>query len=320
MTGSTAPLRKWFFAYGDASVAAAIRIAFGGLTLFVLWDLLPVMDLLLGHAGYFGTIDHRYVPRTVNPLFYYDSNLALRIWFVIATLAAALTLIGLYTRAAVLLGLLCLLLAHNRNPYMLFGADMVHINIGLWLLFVRSDRAWSVDNWIRKRSGHSKPRVIPLWPVKAIQIQIALIYLGTALAKLGTEPWQDGSAVYYALSDLGNGLFTEILQWKLFLTMLTYGTLVIEFSFPFLVFWKPTRWLAILSAVMLHAGIDLLMSIRLFGLVMIAGLISFVLPSEWGAVERVVASLFNKCHSFIDSWKGWARGHQRHGDLGSWRD
>jgi hypothetical protein len=314
MTGSTASLRKWFFAQGDASAAAAIRIAFGGLALFTLWDLYPVMGLLLGHTGYFGTIDQRYLPgiSITNLLYYYDSNLALRIWFVVAIFATAFTLLGLYTRVVVPLSLFCLVLAHHRNPFMLFGADMVLFNIGLWLLFLKSDRAWSVDDWVRQRLGHPKPRVIPLWPVRVIQIQIALIYLRTALAKLGTEPWQDGSAVYYALSVLGNDVFPQIMHWKLPLSLLTYGTLGIEFSFPFLVFWPPTRWFAILSVVMLHIGIDLLMSIRLFGLVMIAGLVSFVLPSEWVTVERLLRSRFAKGQSIVASWQRWRRGPQRH--------
>ena len=190
--------------------------------------------------------------------------------------------------------LFCLVVADNRNPFMLFGADMVLFNLGLWLLFLRSDRVWSMDNWLRQRSGQCKSRMIPLWPVKAIQIQIALIYLRTALAKHATEPWQDGSAVYYALTVLGNDLFPRIMHWKLFLSMLTYSTMGIEFAFPFLVFWKPTRWFALLSATMLHVGIDLCMSIRLFGLVMIAGLASFVLPSEWLAVEAFVRGKFRK--------------------------
>lgn len=318
MIESIGSLRKWFFAEGDASSAAAIRIAFGGLVLFTLWDLYPVMDLLLGHTGYFGTIDQRYLPmdqpylaRITNLLYYHDSALALRIWFVVGIFAAAFTTLGLYTRVAIPLSLLCLLVAHNRNPFMLFGADMVLFNLGLWLLFLRSHRVWSVDDWVRKRSGHRKTRIIPLWPVKVIQIQIALIYLRTALAKQGTEPWLDGSAVYYALSVLGSDLFPKIMQWKLFLSSLTYGTLGIEFSFPFLVFWKPTRRFAILSAVMLHVSIDLLMSIRLFGLTMIAGLASFVLPSEWSIIERFVSSKLAKGHSIIASWQRSLRGPHR---------
>lgn len=294
-------LRNWFFAEGDASAAAAIRIAFGALVLFTLWDLYPVLDLLLGHTGYFGTLDQRPSLGITNLLYYYDSSLALRIWFCVAICAAAFTLLGLYTRVAVPVSLFCLLLAHDRNPFMLFGADIVLFNLGFWLLFLRSDRAWSADAWVRQQVGHRNPRMIPLWPVKAIQIQVALIYLRTALAKVGTEPWQDGSAVYYALTVLGNDLFPEIMQWKLFLSVLTYATLGIEFLFAFLVFWKPTRWFAILSAVMLHVGIDLLMSIRLFGLVMIAGLASFVLPSEWITIERFVRSRFAKGHSIIAS-------------------
>ena len=288
----TASLRRWFFARGDASAAAAVRIGFGLLVLFSLWDLYPVMDLLLGHSGFYGTLDGRYLPPwgLTTVLFHYDSPIALRVWFAAAVFCAAFATMGLYTRAAVPLTLLCLFLVHRRNPYILFGADIVLVNIGLWLTLLRCDRAWSVDRWIRSRVGDRRSRVIPLWPLKVIQIQVALIYLRTALAKIGTEPWQDGSAVYYALAALGSDLIPSILQWKLLLTLLTYGAWFIEFSFAVLVFWKPTRWLALLSALLLHAGIDVLMAIRLFGLVMVVGLSSFVLPSEWRRLEDWMAS------------------------------
>jgi HTTM domain len=290
--GGTAPLRRWFFARGDASAAAAIRIAFGALVLFAVWDLYPVMDLLLGHSGCYGTLDPRYLPpRGITTLLYYhDSPAALRVWFMVTVFSAVFTAIGLYTRAAVPVTLLCLLLVQKRNPFMLFGADIVLFDIGLWLLFLRSDRAWSADRWIRKRSGDLRSRVIPLWPLRVIQIQIALIYLRTALAKSGTEPWQDGSAVYYALAALGSDVVPSILDWKLLLSLLTYGSLGIEFCFAILVFWKPTRRFALISALLLHLSIDVLMSIRLFGLVMIAGLSSFILPSEWLRFEEWIAS------------------------------
>jgi hypothetical protein len=289
LSSSPASLRDWFFARGDASAAAAMRIAFAGCYLFMLWDLFPVRNLLLAHSGYFGTIDTHYVERGIFDLLYQaDSTLGIGIWFGVAVLSALLAFLGLLTRVAVPVSMLCLVLLHRRNPYMLFGADMVLFDIGLWLMFLRCDRVWSVDEWLRRRRGRAASRVIPLWPLRVIQIQVALIYFRTAMAKLATEPWQDGSAVYYALHALGNDVFPQVMEHKLLLTLLTYATLAVEFSFPVLVFWRPTRWLAILSAMLVHVGIDLLMAIRLFGPVMYAGLAAFVLPEEWSKIERMV--------------------------------
>jgi hypothetical protein len=283
---ASSSLQDWFFAHDDASAAAAVRLAFAICYLFLLWDIYPVRDLLLGHSGYFGTLDARYVATgPLNALYHADSPLGIHLWFLAATVSVVLVGVGLYTRLAVVASMVCLLLLQRRNPFMLFGADLVLFNIGLWLVFLKSDRVWALDEWIRRRRGRPSSRVIPLWPLRALQIQIALLYFRTSMAKVATEPWQDGSAVYYALHAMGNDVFPAILHDKLLLTLLNYGTVLIEFSFPVLVFWRPTRWLAIVSAALLHTGIDLLMAIRFFGPVMYAALVSFVAPHEWLTLE-----------------------------------
>lgn len=284
-----AALIDWFFWRGDARAAAAMRMAYAGCLLFLLWDLYPVRDLLLGHGGYYGTLDERFVRYgLLDVLFHADSPLALRIWFGAAGTLGLLVLTGLFTRLTVPASVLFLLCLHQRNPYMLFGADLVLFNIGLWLVFLRSGHAWSLDAWLRHRRGRPRSTVVPLWPLRVIQFQVALVYLRTAMAKLATEPWLDGSAVYYALHAMGNDVFPWILEQRLLLTLLTYLALTIEFGFAFLVFWRPTRWLAIVSAGLLHLGIDVLMAIRFFGPVMYAALASFVLPEEWGRLEAAL--------------------------------
>ncbi len=305
-----APMRDWFFEEGDAAAAAALRIGFAVTYLYMLWDLYPVMDLLMGHAGYFGTLDPKYVDASgiANLLFRYDSPFALRVWFWSFTAAAVLLALGLHTRVAAAAAFFLLLIFQQRNSFMLFGADGVLFQISLWLLFLKSGRVWSLDRWIALRRGAAARRTIPLWPIKAMQIQIALVYFMTAVGKLGTEPWTNGSAIYYALQSLGNDRFDWILGHKLALTGLTYGTLWIEFSFIFLVFWKPTRWLALLQAAFLHAGIDVLMTIRFFGVVMYLGLLTFVRPEEWLRLQAWAASRLQRSPRSVATGTQGARG------------
>ena len=165
-----------------------------------------------------------------------DSPLALRIWFWGYVLITACLTLGLFARLASILALGCLVLLQARNPYMLFGADVLFFQIGLWLPFLRLDAAWSLGRKLGRSAATGAPPVIPLWPLKTIQIQVALVYFVTAVTKLGTDPWRDGSAVYYALNTLGSDVAPGLLQRKLLLTLMTYGTLWIELSFAFLVF------------------------------------------------------------------------------------
>jgi hypothetical protein len=154
---SARALGQWFFEDGDASAAALLRIAYGAVCLFMLWDLWPVLDLLLGHAGYFGTLDPRFVPAPGldTLLFYFDSPGALRVWFWSFVGVAIAVTAGLGTRVALGLSTLFLVLLHRRNPFMLFGADGVLMHVSLWLLFLRAGRVWSVDAGLEALRGSS---------------------------------------------------------------------------------------------------------------------------------------------------------------------
>ena len=57
--------------------------------------------------------------------------------------------------------------------------------------------------------GRASSARIQLWPLKAIQIQVALIYGISALYKIRSPAWQDGSAQYYILHvrDVHSGTF-----------------------------------------------------------------------------------------------------------------
>lgn len=286
-----ARLGQWFFARGDARTAAAVRIAFCGLYLAVLWDFYPVLHLLLGHAGLFGTLEP--FPHDMSGpqflLFRHDSpaELELFLWASVAVATAAM--VGLWTRVTVALTFVSMVLLQERGPFVIFGADLVMRCVGLWLLFLASGRTWAVDAWLRARRGAPGPAPIELWPLRAIQVQIALVYLITGLLKLRAPPWQDGSAVYYALQvgDVGSD---PVLPWlfeqRAVLAGLNYGTLVIELTIPMMLLYRPLRRWGVFLGVSMHAGIALLMSIRFFGLAMFTGYLAFIEAEDWDRWRR----------------------------------
>lgn len=278
MTQLKRDLDHWFFARCDARVAAGLRIGLCATYLLMLWDIRPVLALLFGHAGLYGTLEPFpfALDRIQYLLFVYNSPAALELWFWGSVLAAGCGVLGLWPRLTVPLTYFSMLLFRERGPFITFGADLVLNCIGLWVLFLDTQGASSLG---RARDS-ACTRSVEGWPVRAIQIQVALIYLVTGLAKLQTVPWQDGSAVYYALQ-VGSVTKTAppelLLGQRWLLILMTYGTLVIELSVPFILLaYRPLRGYAVAACVALHSGIDLLMSIRFFGLVMYVGLWSFV--------------------------------------------
>ncbi|MBK9204983.1 MAG: hypothetical protein IPL73_21630, partial [Candidatus Obscuribacter sp.] len=99
----------------------------------------------------------------------------------------------------------------------------------------------------------------------AIVLQIALIYLWSAVVKYG-ESWQDGTAVFLSLqldqfvTPLGHTVAQLPLGW---LSIMTFATLTLEWSAPLLIlspFAQPLlRRLAILALTSMHMGIMLTM-------------------------------------------------------------
>lgn len=276
-------LDGFLFARGDARTAAALRISFCAVYLLILWDFYPVMDLLFGHSGLYGTLEP--YPYELDGLAYllfrHDSPQALRVWFWISVVVCTLAMIGVAPRFNLTLTYVSMFLFRERGPFVTFGADLVLHCIGLWLLFLDTGAAWS----LRARRSVPGQADIALWPVRVIQLQVALIYLITGLAKLQTTPWQDGSAVYYALH-VGDVMKAApprlLLDERWILVAMNYGTLAIELLVPFaLLFYRPLRGYAVLACVVLHSSIDVLMSIRFFSLAMYVGLLAFTDEDAW---------------------------------------
>ncbi len=283
-------LGDWFFKREDPRTAAAIRISFCLTYLLILWDFYPAMPLLFGKRGLFGTMEP--LPYALDGwrtlLFRFDDGRSLEIWFWLSVTAALCGMLGFVTRPALVLTFYSMLLFRERGPYITFGADLVLNCLGMLLLFSRCGSVWSLDSLFRKR--RARPLcLIENWPVRAIQVQVALIYLITGLKKLGTTPWQDGSAVYYAIQ-VGNVVKgvqpTFLVHQHVMMAALTYFTLALEIGFTLLVFQPQTRWFALLSGIALHTGIDCFMSIRFFSLAMYVGYLSFLTAEDWDWVTK----------------------------------
>lgn len=121
---------------------------------------------------------------------------------------------------------------------------------------------------------------LPGWPLRLWQGQVAVMYLATAIWKSQGADWTNGSALYWILSDPRWTRFpTELLvgtsAGQLFLRLSTWGTLVLEYALPVLLFWPRTRRGAILVGVALHLGIWLSMRVGLFTPVVLMSYLAF---------------------------------------------
>ncbi|MEU8762724.1 sporulation-delaying protein SdpB family protein [Streptomyces sp. NPDC048659] len=114
-----------------------------------------------------------------------------------------------------------------------------------------------------------------------VRLQVAYIYLNSALAKLPIGPWSEGSATYYVarMENFGAaGLFADMFRWATGITAIallsTWGTILAESAIALLLLRRASRQaVAALISMALHVLIILQIGIVSFGLTMIGAVL-----------------------------------------------
>lgn len=277
--------RSFWLGRIDARIVALFRIALGALLLIDLADRVP--DLFAFYS------DHGILPRAMLldgmvrtwrfSLFDAIGNpVLLALTYAIGAAAVLAMMVGYRTRLATFVTWLFVLSLHERNLVVLDSGDTVIRILCFWMLFADSGAVWSLDvKWGRRAA---EP-LLPVAPLRVMQLQVAVIYLCAALLKNGPT-WQNGTAIYHAmqLSDWVRPLGKWLLAYPFACELLTRATLVVEAGFVVLAFSpilpQVMRAIAIVSVLGLHAGIFLTMRVGLFSLIMPVTMALFVSP-EW---------------------------------------
>ncbi len=189
----------------------------------------------------------------------------------VITAAAAVGLaLGYRTRTMSVIVWVMITSLQVRNPLVLSGADTFLRVLLFWMMFLPLGQVWSLDS---VRSGLDRRRLdyrfLSLATV-GLYVQIASLYVFTAILKSSPEWRTDGTALEYALhAHHVTKPFGEYLsQFPELLRVFTHGSLALEFLVPVLLFlpWfnGQSRTLAVASIMMFHAGIFLTMDVGLF--------------------------------------------------------
>jgi hypothetical protein len=175
------------------------------------------------------------------------------------------------------------------NSLPLSSAHYVVIAVLFCLMWVDCGAVWSADEWLaarRRRPTATYRRASqPVWPLRLIRFQVALIYLSSGLWKLFSPLWRNGSAVHYVLhvNFLHRFPYAVPPNFDWILTALTYATLLWETGFAFLVLHRTTRTLALLAGIVIHLSMWGALELGPFSWVMLASYVAFLDPMT---VER----------------------------------
>lgn len=289
---------RFFFEEKPTEGLALFRIAWMSLIFFYfLLDLPNVVDFYGPHAIIsLDTVREKFPFLHANLFHLFKPGYDV-VYFIMTVYGISLlfSVCGLFTRGSLIIALFCMTSLHQRNIWLLSSSELLMRTITLLLIFSPCGHSLSLDSILgRYYPSFRRKGTWPVWSLRLIQIQISVIYLWTFWHKLKGETWIDGSAVYYAtrLEYLTNSSLPWLLDSTFVLTLLTWGTLFVEFSLGTLVWIKEFRKPVIILGVFFHLGIEFVMSIPFFELYMITLLVNFFSPEELKAFVDKVKQTF----------------------------
>jgi predicted DCC family thiol-disulfide oxidoreductase YuxK len=180
----------------------------------------------------------------------------------------------------------------QRNPILVYGVDKILVSLLFILCLAPIGRALSLDRLRAVRAAKCADlRAMPppfrsRWAgacTRMMQIQMAVLFFYSGLEKIRGDDWWNGNAVWFVFTaeDLYNDFLLRLFASHYWLVnAATYGTILIELSYPFLIWQRRTRPYLLAAAIFLHLQFGTWMGMPYFSLVMIMGHMSFVRP-EW---------------------------------------
>ncbi|MFJ9906236.1 sporulation-delaying protein SdpB family protein [Streptomyces sp. NPDC101152] len=165
-------------------------------------------------------------------------------------------------------------------------------SIGMIMALLMTPIALADDRTWHWQTPTTEPRqswqAVTLAAFLAIRVQVAYLYLDSAISKFGVADWANGTAEYYFLRDNMFGvarpwdsLFLSMSKSSLVVVALTWGALIIELAIGVCVL-ASDRWrkAALAMDIVLHGSIILTMGLWSFATVMIGSAIVCATPER----------------------------------------
>ena len=293
----------WFSRF-DPLPAAVCRIGIGLLLTFMFVALAPNWERFYGHDGILslGEADlNSQRPADWWCLFVWTEDyVPLAAWWWVGLVAAICLATGLLTRVATITLYVLVSSLIHRNNYIVNGEELVLRMMLFYGCFSPWGQALSVDAWLQRQRRRAAGKTLveiqqPLiWSIRLMQINFLLIYAISVPYKFAQDlDWLWGDALHWTVASDSwwmRGFLPELTLafGGAIRKSLTWGTIVLEATFPILVWFRKPKLVVIAAIASLHLGIALLIpGVTLFTLSMVCGALLFV-PAEtyqWAAAK-----------------------------------
>lgn len=229
-------------------------------------------------------------------------------WYVVAILLAFAFLLGWRTRFITpLLWIFYTAINAQNTPISDGGNYFIRIML-IYLIFVDLSKRWSLDNWLRQRKSHSAEKreteaatVLHNVALCMVVAQLCIVYFEAGIYKVQGTLWENGTAVYYPLQSEAYGVFpwlSDLLTHNSWIvTLATYGTVIIQIAFPFMLFHRITRRIALIMILGMHAGIAVTMGLPFFSGIMASADAVLVSSSTWVTIQAWLVGVWRSTKS-----------------------
>jgi predicted DCC family thiol-disulfide oxidoreductase YuxK len=272
------------------------RIGIGALLLFYYGVATPYVLWIWGDAGWMPRETLSFYindsPFAQSIFLYLTSSWQLLVFHALFLLCCLAFMVGWRTSWVKWVVLVGKISYDYRNPANIYGADSILCCVLFLLCLAPVGRALSLDRVraVRAVKRDNLEATLPPYTspwagacTKLIQFQMAVLFFYSATKKLQYGEWWNGDAIWlvFILNDYYNSVLADLLAYHYWLSSAgTYGTILIEIAFPFLIWQRRTRPYLLSAAIFLHLMFMFLMKMFFFGPAMITGHMSFVRP-EW---------------------------------------
>ena len=200
----------------------------------------------------------------------------LQILYLVTLLLLAL---GLWSRPMALLawGLHAAFL--QRNYAAIYGIDMLITSVLLYLALTKSDQSFSLKNVLCKKENKKEGvDLLTSVGIRILQIQFCIVYVYAGIEKIRGNSWWEGTAIWrvFANPQMTTADFTFFRYTPWIMPLLTYGTLIFELYFPFLIYSKKFRYPAMIVGLGFHLGITVVMGLPFFSFCMMSSYLLFI--------------------------------------------
>ncbi|WP_313114451.1 HTTM domain-containing protein [Aequorivita sediminis] len=210
--------------------------------------------------------------------------------FIICGIASLLVALGYKYRLAIIVFFLSFTYIELMDKTTYLNHYYFISCIGFLMIFLPANVYFSVDALKNPLKAFNE---IPKWTVDSIKLMLGIVYFYAGLAKLNSDwlvnamPLKIWLPSKYDLPFLGDLMQQQWLHYAF-----SYSGAIYDLTIPFLLLYKPTRWLAFILVVVFHVLTRVLFPIGMFPYIMIVSTLIFFDTRFHQSIINFISKIF----------------------------